>query len=191
MENIKEIIAQNLVELRKKNNLTQNDLAKKLNYSDNTISRWEHAEITPSIETLQAISEIYSISIEDLLKEHLTETIEKDDKTLFFNKLAATLIAASTVWFIAVVLFVYSNVFMGFNYWMAFVWAFPLTCLVLLRFNKFWKNKIYGFTIYSVLIWTILASVYFQFIEYNMFLVFLIGIPLQASLSIQTFIRRK
>ena len=72
MKDIKEIIANNLIELRKQNNLTQNDLAKKLKYSDNTISRWEHAEITPSIETLQKISEIYSIPIEDLLKENIT-----------------------------------------------------------------------------------------------------------------------
>ena len=109
MKNIKEIIAQNLVDLRKKNNLTQNDLAKKLNYSDNTISRWEHAEITPSIETLQQISEIYSIKIEDLLKEKITQEMEKDNKTIFYNKLAASLVAASTVWFIALLVFIYSN----------------------------------------------------------------------------------
>ena len=116
MKNIKEIIAQNLVDLRKKNNLTQNDLAKKLNYSDNTISRWEHAEITPSIETLQLISEIYSIKIEDLFRENISEEIKQDNKTIFYNKLASTLVTASTVWFLAVVIFIYSNTFMNKNY---------------------------------------------------------------------------
>ncbi|MGN0961716.1 MAG: helix-turn-helix domain-containing protein, partial [Christensenellales bacterium] len=43
MKDIKQIIANNLITLRKKNNLTQNELAEKINYSDNAISRWEHA----------------------------------------------------------------------------------------------------------------------------------------------------
>ena len=191
MKNIKEIIAKNLIDLRKKNNLTQNDLAKKLNYSDNTISRWEHAEITPSIENLQAISEIYSIEIEDLLKENLTKTIDSDEKNLFINKLAATLVGTSTVWFISVVLFVYSKVFMNKVYWMSFIWAFPLTCIVLLTFNKYWKNKIYGFIVSSVLIWSTLLALYLEFLSYNLFLIFLIGIPLQITQSIQCFMRKK
>ena len=68
MKDIKQIIADNLVSLRKQNKLTQNELAEKLNYSDNTISRWEKAEITPSVETLVQISEIYNIPLESLFK---------------------------------------------------------------------------------------------------------------------------
>ena len=73
MKQISEIIAENLISLRKKHGLTQNDLAEKLKYSDNTISRWEHAEITPSIETLEKIAEIYGVPIESLLKENVSE----------------------------------------------------------------------------------------------------------------------
>ena len=73
--------------LRKKHNLTQNDLAEKLKYSDNTISRWEHAEITPTIETLQKISEIYDVPLEYLLKENITENISKDARVEKLNKL--------------------------------------------------------------------------------------------------------
>ena len=80
MKNIAEIIADNLIMLRKKHNLTQNDLAEKLKYSDNTVSRWEHAEITPTIETLQKISEIYDVPLEYLFKENITENISKDNR---------------------------------------------------------------------------------------------------------------
>ena len=52
MENIKEIIAGNLVALRKSKRMTQQELAEKLNYSDKAVSRWEHAETLPDIETL-------------------------------------------------------------------------------------------------------------------------------------------
>ena len=164
MKDIKEIIAKNLVDLRKKNNLTQNDLAKKLQYSDNTISRWEHAEITPSIETLQKISEIYNIDIGDLLKENITQIIEEDDTNLFINRLARSLFVLSAVWLVAVILFVYGKSILKVNYWMAFVWAVPASCLVLLSFNRYWKNRIYGFVSITILIWSLLASVYLQFL---------------------------
>ena len=52
MENVKEIIAANLVALRKSKRWTQQELAEKLAYSDKAVSRWEHAETLPDIETL-------------------------------------------------------------------------------------------------------------------------------------------
>ena len=73
---------------------------------------------------------------------------------------------------------------------MAFIWALPLTCITLLNFNRFWKNKIYGFVVSSVLIWTIVLSIYLELIKYNMFLVFIVGIPIQISLSIRTFVKK-
>ena len=60
MENVKETIAANLVSLRKANKMTQSALAEKLNYSDKAISRWEHAETLPDIETLCRICDLFS-----------------------------------------------------------------------------------------------------------------------------------
>ena len=57
------MIAQNLIKLRKKNNLTQKELSIKLNYSDKVISKWERGESTPNVEALQALSKFYKISI--------------------------------------------------------------------------------------------------------------------------------
>ena len=73
MKEIKAIIANNLIILRKKNNLTQNEIADKLSYSDNMVSRWERGEITPSVETLPQISEFYSVPLSSLLSEHSLE----------------------------------------------------------------------------------------------------------------------
>ena len=67
MENIKEIIASNLASLRKERKFTQQELASKLNYSDKAVSRWEHAETLPDIETLCKICEIYGVKFEYLL----------------------------------------------------------------------------------------------------------------------------
>ena len=191
MSDIRDVIAKNLIDLRKKNNMTQNDLAKKLQYSDNTISRWEHAEITPSIETLQKISEIYGIEIGDLLKENITDVIEEDDKNLFINRFSSSLFSLSAVWLVAVIIFVYGKSIAKVNYWMSFIWAVPVSCLVLLSFNRYWKNKIYGFVLKTILIWSLLASVYLQFLSYNVYLIFIVGIPIQLAITILTFIKKQ
>ena len=73
MENVKEIIARNLAELRKSHKMTQSAIAEKLNYSDKAISRWEHAETLPDIETLCRICEIYGVSFEYLLNKDPSE----------------------------------------------------------------------------------------------------------------------
>lgn len=66
MEN--DIIARNLVKLRKNKNLTQKELADELNYSDKVISKWERSESLPDILALEKIASYYNVSIDDLIK---------------------------------------------------------------------------------------------------------------------------
>ena len=191
MEDIKKIIAKNLIELRKKNNLTQNELAEKLNYSDNTISRWEHAEITPSIETLVQIAELFNVSLESLLKENVVKEVELDAKTMKIKKLSTILLCVSLVWFAATITFFYMDTLFNRIEWTLFVWSVPLSCLVLLAFNKYVNSRSYSFTISTICVWSTLASIYLEFLQYNIFLIFLIGAPVQVALSIYTFVRPK
>ena len=58
-----------LVQLRKKNGLTQLDLAEKLNVSRQAISRWEAGIAIPSTENLKFLSELYEVSIDYLLND--------------------------------------------------------------------------------------------------------------------------
>lgn len=191
MKDIKTIIAENLISLRKQHKLTQNELAEKLNYSDNTVSRWEKAEITPSIETLEQISIVYGVELEYLLKENVVKKIEDNSKTMKIKKLSTILLCVSLVWFVAVISYTYLQTVYNKNIWTLFIWAVPLSFLVLLAFSKYVSSRAYSFTISSLLIWTFLASFYLQCLEYNLFLVFLVGIPAQVALSIYTFVRPK
>ena len=43
LKDIKSILADNISELRRSNNITQLELAEKLNYSDKAVSKWERA----------------------------------------------------------------------------------------------------------------------------------------------------
>ena len=117
MENIKEIIAKNLVELRKSRKYTQQQLAERLNYSDKAISRWEHAESLPDIETLCRICDLYGVKFEYLLQEEQP----KPSKNPYIvgkntvNKIAITLIAAALVWLVATLVYFYANLIYKVN----------------------------------------------------------------------------
>ena len=136
MKPIAEIIAENLVALRKKCNLTQNDLAEKLKYSDNTISRWEHAEITPSVETLEKISEIYDVPLESLFKENISQTLDKQEKTRRVSQICTALLIVMAVWSFAITIFVYAQTVYGKNLWTLFIWAIPVSCMILMLFYR-------------------------------------------------------
>lgn len=53
---------QRLYELRELNKDTQENLAKKLSVSVQTVRRWEHDKNSPTVNQLKAICEIYKVS---------------------------------------------------------------------------------------------------------------------------------
>jgi len=61
------ITGSTIKKLREENKLTQNELAKLLNVSDKTISKWETGKGYPDIEMLQPLSKIFNVSIIELL----------------------------------------------------------------------------------------------------------------------------
>lgn len=54
-------------DLRKKAGLSQNDLADKVHVTRQAVSRWERGETVPEIETLKTLSELFGVTINDLL----------------------------------------------------------------------------------------------------------------------------
>ena len=66
---LKQIIAQNIVFLRKQAGMTQLDLAEKLNYSDKAVSKWERGDSVPDIAVLKDIADLFGVTVDYLLKE--------------------------------------------------------------------------------------------------------------------------
>ena len=69
-------IGNKLYELRKSKNLSQEELADKLNVTRQTISKWETNQSTPDFDKIIPLCEIYGISADELLKGIKTETNE-------------------------------------------------------------------------------------------------------------------
>ena len=58
-----------LYNLRKKNGFSQEELANRLNVSRQTISKWEVGDSTPDMEKLIAISDLFDISLDELIMD--------------------------------------------------------------------------------------------------------------------------
>lgn len=64
----------NLYELRKGSNLSQEDFAEKLGVSRQAVSKWERGEAYPDTENLIAISEMFSVTIDEMLRSDFSGT---------------------------------------------------------------------------------------------------------------------
>ena len=56
-----------IVELRKKNGLSQDELAEKVLVTRQAVSRWETGETIPNTETLKLLSKLFNVTINTLL----------------------------------------------------------------------------------------------------------------------------
>lgn len=65
-----------LAQLRKEQNLTQEQLGEKLGVTNKTVSRWENGNYLPPVEMLQELSGLYSVSINEILSG---ERLEGED----------------------------------------------------------------------------------------------------------------
>ncbi len=180
MENLKNILAQNLVKLRKASNMTQSELAEKLSYSDKAVSKWERGESLPDIEILYEISKLYNVTIDELLSEEVKINHTKKLKTKM--RFIISLISSLLVWLIATIVFVFL-VWLNPDkerQWLVFIYAIPVSSIVILVFNSIWGNKMLNCLIVSVLMWTIILSIFLTVPKFdNSYLIFFIAIPVQ------------
>jgi len=86
-------INEKIILLRKSNGLTQQELGNKLNVTDKAVSKWESQSGSPDIEQIQSLSEIFSISLDYLMKDiAMTDEDREASKKIeeYKNKLAKT-----------------------------------------------------------------------------------------------------
>lgn len=79
-------IAKNLQYLRKREKITQEDLAEKLNVSRQSVSKWETGEAYPETDKLLALCDLFSVSLDGLMRTDLTDGAvggnNKDDNNI-------------------------------------------------------------------------------------------------------------
>ena len=97
-------LGKKIAELRKKNNLSQEELADKVGVARQTISKWEIGDTTPDINQVKIISKIFNISIDELVDNDINNVIvEKVSNT---EKLAGITIKILKVFGIMLIVFI-------------------------------------------------------------------------------------
>ena len=199
MEDTEEInsrIAKNLIFYRKKANLTQAELAQKINYSDKSVSKWESGAGVPDVYILLELSALYGVSVDELVGK----TEKKDyDKVAKTNQNLIILLSSSLVWLVATIGFVLFEMFASDKaWWLAFVYAVVANAVVTIVFSMIWKRRLFCFISVSVLIWSALTAVFLTAIKIlasygkptdGVWLLFILGVPLQVLETIWGFFR--
>lgn len=75
-------LGQTIIKIRKENELTQEEFAKKFNVTRQTVSNWENEKSYPDLVTLTKISDEFGYSLDSMLKENpdMTEKMNKNMK---------------------------------------------------------------------------------------------------------------
>lgn len=189
MEDLKTIIAKNIVALRQSAKLTQSDLAERLNYSDKSISKWERAESLPDITVLKAIADLFEVPLDYLVEEnHDTPTKKKPEPVVNKkrNHMVITLLSVLIVWFVATLVYVTLDMTIparGARF-LVFVYALPASAIVWLVFNSIWFNSRRNYLIISLMMWSAILSVVLTLFACGIstWQLLLLGIPGQAAI---------
>ncbi len=195
MKDFVRTVSENIAVLRKSRGLTQLEFGAKINYSDKSVSKWERGESLPDLIVINSMAETFGVDVDFFFTEHPdAEQQKKTRRTNEFimgSRIAVSLLLVSFVFLVAAVIYVYTALIQGNGIWQSFVWAVPVSALTLLVFyHRFFGGD---FDVYfgSAFIWTLLGALYIQFFVYNIWIIFFIGIPVQAIIIILSVIRAK
>lgn len=155
MDDLKDIIAKNLTELRTQAKLTQLQLAEMLNYSDKAVSKWERGEAIPDVRVLVQLAEIYGITVDDIIKGN-TAPQGKPHLNISLKRVFTVALCVVLVWFVATgvfTLFYFIPATAAYAY-LVFVVAPLPTAIVLTVFSVKWGNRVTNAVTSSLILWT-------------------------------------
>ncbi|MBQ2876062.1 MAG: helix-turn-helix transcriptional regulator [Clostridia bacterium] len=187
MQDVRKNIAENIALLRTEAGMTQASLAEILNYTDKAVSKWERGEAVPDIVTIKQIADYFGVSVDYLLRRDHKEDLKEREQLVAArkkNRRLITLICGLSVFVLATVAFailILASVTAP-PPWICFVYAVPISSIVVLVLNSVWGARWLNFIIVSVLVWSVLSSVYFTLltvISFNMWEIFIVGASAQ------------
>lgn len=197
VEELKIRLGMNIATLRKRSAMTQAMLAQRINFSDKAVSKWERGESIPDVMTLMELAKLFGVTVDDLLRDPkalpekvgiveqvMGKAVEKTLKRKANKRIIAQLCTV-LVWFVALLIFVIlSSLEIGYS-WLAFFYAVPATCIVLLCLRSAWRDFRSNKWLISGIVWGVLISIYatiFFLARTNLWKILLLGIPGQIAI---------
>lgn len=188
MEQIKPIIAKNIVRLRQASGMTQAELAAKLNYSDKAVSKWERGESLPDVGVLVQIADLFQVSMDWLVRGEVMGAEPAVKQRSHLNRTMVTIMSILMVWLMAALVFLVIHLINGGHMAniLVFVYAVPVSFIVWLIFNSIWFNQRRNYLIISLLMWSLLLTLQLTILPfgYNVWPVYMLGIPGQVIIIV-------
>ncbi len=197
-EEYKQIIANNISQLRRSKGMTQAELAERLNYTDKAISKWERAESIPDAIILKQIADLFGVTMDYLFAKDHTSFLTKTDSSIgrlrrrITNRKFILAICIVLIWLIATLVFVIlHSTGNNIKHLLCFVIALPVTFILWLVLNSIWFNKRRNFIIISFLMWSSLltACIIAQMFGVSIWYILILGIPGQTIILLWSRIR--
>ena len=186
-EKLKIQIGTNIASLRKQSGLTQAGLAEKLNYSDKAVSKWERGESLPDVMTMVQLAEQFGVTVGELMGEEeipvSARTPEKTGKKA--DKRIILMLSSLLVWFVALLVFVVLSSVRIPKTWVSFIYAIPVTAIVMLCLLSAWHHFEKNQLLISIIVWGTLMSIHMTllvFAHVNVWKIYLLGIPGQLAI---------
>lgn len=189
-------IGANITAYRKRGDMTQAELAEKLNYSDKAVSKWERGESVPDVLTLVQLAEQFGITVNDLLvdpnalpedtgsvEQAMSRVVEKTLKRKA-DKGIILMLSSLLVWGVALLIYVVLASIGLPKSWIAFFYAIPVNAIVLLSLRSAWRDFRWNRALISMIVWGCLLSIHMTllvFVNVNVWRIYLLGIPGQAA----------
>ncbi len=191
---VRAVLASNIVELRKTAGLTQAEFAEQLNYSDKAVSKWERGESVPDIVVLKEIAQKFGVTVDYLLEEEHNKQKELTGSVIQRrNRRLISFGSVVSVWLLASILFTVFDWFVPDMpwIWQVFIIAMPVSALLMLIFHCIWGDKRYIWIWVSALMWSIVLSVFLEFISALPWKLFIVGALAQIVILIFSGIRKR
>ena len=189
-EKLKLQIGNNIAAYRKLSNMTQAELAERLNYSDKAVSKWERGESVPDVMTLVQLAEQFGVSVNDLVSAEQNCTLPEKEASApkrRVNKNVIQMLVSLLVWFVALFVYVVLSSMGVPKSWIGFFYAIPANAIVLLSLRSAWRKYSWNHALVSIIVWGSLVSFHatmLVFTGFNIWKLFLLGLVGQAAVTL-------
>ena len=155
-QTLRRTVAKNIAAYRKFHKDTQLDLARKLNYSDKSVSKWERGEGLPDVYILAQIAQLYGVTVSNLIGEE-----EPPKKANPHFHIYVLLLSVALVFVLAAILFTaFTIAAVPFPSWLFFLYAVPVSSIVCIVFTSLWWGILMQTLSITALIWSAGACIY-------------------------------
>ena len=186
-EKLKTQIGNNIATCRRQCNMTQAELAQKLNYSDKAVSKWERGESVPDVMTLAQLAEVFGVGLDALVggaEPAVKPAAATTPPRRKVDKRVIQMLVSILVWFVALFVYVVLSSMDIPKSWIGFFYAVPANAIVLLSLRSAWRMYSKNMLLVSLIVWGSLISFYvtmLTFVGVNIWKLFLLGLAGQLA----------